>query len=79
GFAGGPIGRGVVAANLKLILLPLVAFGGIDAQNVAEAVRAGADGIAVISAIMAAADPEGAARELRAVIDTTKAEAEKAL
>jgi len=33
----------------------------------------------VVSAIMAASDPEGAARELRAAIDATKAEAEKAL
>jgi thiamine-phosphate pyrophosphorylase len=77
--AGSPIGPGGLAAIRKLRLLPLVAIGGIDAQNVAAAVRAGADGVAVVSAIMAAADPEGAARELRAAIDQTKAEAEKAL
>ena len=44
--------------------LPLVAIGGIDAGNLGAAVRAGADGIAVVSAIMAAADPQAAAREL---------------
>lgn len=77
--AGSPIGAGGLAAVRRLTLLPLIAIGGIDGRNVALAVRAGADGIAVISAIMAAADPEGAARELRAVIDQTKAEAEKAL
>jgi thiamine-phosphate pyrophosphorylase len=77
--AGGPIGAEGLSAARKLTLLPLIAIGGIDAQNVAAAVRAGADGIAVVSAIMAAADPEGASRELRAAIDTTKAEVEKAL
>jgi thiamine monophosphate synthase len=42
-------------------------------------VRAGADGIAVVSAIMAAADVEAASRELRAAIDTAKAEVERTL
>jgi thiamine-phosphate pyrophosphorylase len=77
--AGGPVGAEGLAAARKLTLLPLIALGGIDAQNVAAAVRAGADGIAVVSAIVAAADPEGASRELRAAIDTTKAEVEKDL
>ena len=44
----------------KLSALPLIAIGGIHAGNVAEAVRAGADGIAVVSAIMAAPDPTAA-------------------
>lgn len=37
--------------------LPLVAIGGIHPFNAAEVIRAGADGIAVVSAIMAAPDP----------------------
>ena len=77
--AGRPVGAAGLAAVSKLTLLPLIAIGGINVGNVAAAVRAGADGIAVVSAIMAASDPEGAARELRAAIDATKAEAEKAL
>lgn len=44
--------------------LPLVAIGGLHAGNAAEALRAGADGIAVVSAIMAADDPEAAAAAL---------------
>jgi len=44
----------------------LVAIGGIDAGNAGQVVRAGADGIAAVSAICAAADPEAAARALRA-------------
>ncbi len=44
--------------------LPVVAIGGIDAARVASVVAAGASGLAVISAVAAAFDPEAAAREL---------------
>lgn len=47
---------------------PLVAIGGLDARNAAQTIRAGADGIAVVSAICAAPDPEAASRELLAAI-----------
>ena len=77
--AGRPVGPDGLAAVAKQTMLPLVAIGGIDARNVAEAVRAGADGIAVVSAIMAADDPEAASRALRAAIDAAKAEVEKAV
>ena len=46
----------------------LVAIGGIHRENAGEVIRAGADGIAVVSAICAAQDPEQAARDLRAAI-----------
>lgn len=49
--------------------LPLVAIGGIDESNAADVVRAGADGVAVVSAICSADDPYAAARRLRAVVD----------
>jgi thiamine-phosphate pyrophosphorylase len=42
----------------------LVAIGGINRQNAGAVIEAGADGIAVVSAICAAPDPEQAAREL---------------
>jgi len=50
------------------VSLPLVASGGIKAENAAAVVRAGADGIAVVSAIMAVADPRAAARALADVV-----------
>lgn len=53
--------RQIKAAGLGL---PLVAIGGITAENVAEVVRAGADAFAVISAVCAADDPGAAAAEL---------------
>ena len=47
------------------------AQGGIQASNAAEAVAAGADGVAVTGAISAAEDPECAARALREALDRT--------
>jgi thiamine-phosphate pyrophosphorylase len=47
----------------------LVAIGGIGAANGASVLAAGADGLAVVSAICSAADPEAAARDLRALVD----------
>ncbi len=44
--------------------LPLVAIGGMKADNCREAVENGADGIAVVSAICSSPDPEKAAREI---------------
>lgn len=49
--------------------LPLIAIGGIDVGNAREVVAAGADGIAVVSAICAAEDPAAAARALLAAVD----------
>jgi thiamine-phosphate pyrophosphorylase len=48
----------------------LVAIGGLNAKNAEAAVTAGADAVAVVSAICAAADPLAASRELAAIIGT---------
>ncbi len=45
------------------------AIGGIHASNAAEVIGAGAEGIAVVSAICSAPDPEQAARELNSIIN----------
>lgn len=52
----------------KAVKLPLVGIGGLNQGNAAAVIRNGADGVAVVSAIVAADDPETAARELRQVI-----------
>ncbi|MEY4751714.1 MAG: hypothetical protein RIQ60_3928 [Pseudomonadota bacterium] len=44
---------------------PLVAIGGLHAGNAAAVLGAGADGLAVVSALCAAPDPAAAARALR--------------
>jgi thiamine-phosphate pyrophosphorylase len=49
--------------------LPICAIAGIDRSNAGAVIAAGADGVAVISALSMAADPAAAARDLRAVID----------
>lgn len=43
---------------------PTVAIGGINKSNATDIMRTGTDGIAVVSAIIAAVSPEEAAREL---------------
>lgn len=50
----------------------LVAIGGLDADNARPVVEAGADGIAVVSAICSASDPEVAARRLRDAVDRAR-------
>jgi thiamine-phosphate pyrophosphorylase len=47
--------------------LPLVAIGGVHAGNARDVLRAGANGLAVVSAICAADDPQAAAAALRAL------------
>lgn len=66
--AGGAVGGEGIARVRALSRLPLVAIGGLDAGNLGPAITAGADGIAVVSAIMAAPDPAAASRELAAAI-----------
>jgi thiamine-phosphate diphosphorylase len=47
------------------VTLPIVAIGGIHAGNAAQAIGAGADAVAVISAVMQAKDCRAAVRELK--------------
>jgi thiamine-phosphate pyrophosphorylase len=48
---------------------PVCGIAGIDAGNAAEVIAAGADGVAVISALSLKRDPQAAARELRRIVD----------
>ena len=56
--------------------LPLVAIGGIHQQNASAVIRAGADGVAVVSAIVAAACPRTAAAALKQQIQSARDEEE---
>jgi thiamine-phosphate pyrophosphorylase len=69
-----PIGIAGLVAIVRILRaraphMPVGAIAGIDATNAADVVAAGADGIAVISALSLAPDPTGAARDLRAIVD----------
>lgn len=50
--------------------LPLVAIGGIDADNARGLVEAGADAVAVVSALFGARDVRAAARRIAALFET---------
>jgi len=71
-----PSKEGVEVVGLKrlrqireAVLLPLVAIGGITRQNVAEVTAAGADSVAVISAVLGADSPEEASRQIIAGLE----------
>jgi thiamine-phosphate pyrophosphorylase len=49
---------------------PVCGIAGIDASNAADVIAAGADGVAVISALSRKPDPQAAACELRRIVDT---------
>ncbi len=49
--------------------IPIVAIGGVDADNAGLAVAAGADAVAVISAVFASTDVAAAARRVAAVFE----------
>lgn len=49
--------------------IPVVAIGGITADNATPVIEAGADGVAVITAITRADDPEAATRDLAAAVE----------
>lgn len=57
---------------------PLVAIGGMNARTVPDVIRAGADGIAVVSAICSAEDPQAASAGLAAMIQSVRKESEDA-
>ncbi|NTW07707.1 MAG: thiamine phosphate synthase [Syntrophaceae bacterium] len=48
---------------------PVVAIGGLNESNIRETILAGADCVAVVSAICAASDPEAATRKLNGIIE----------
>lgn len=52
-------------AIAEAVRMPIVGIGGIERQNAASVIEHGAAGIAVVSAIMSAPDPEWAARTLK--------------
>ena len=58
-------GLALVREATQGLRTPVLAIGGIGPANAGSVIEAGASGVAVISAIMSAADPEAAARELK--------------
>jgi thiamine-phosphate pyrophosphorylase len=70
--AAPPLGLEALSQIAGGVRLPVAAIGGITEANATAVIRAGADGLAVISAICAADNPEEAARTLVARIDEAR-------
>jgi thiamine-phosphate pyrophosphorylase len=66
------VGLDGVREITRLCGIPSVGIGGINEENTAAILRAGADGVAVVSAIMSAPDPQSAAFRLKQIIDQSK-------
>jgi thiamine-phosphate pyrophosphorylase len=69
-----PLGLAGLREIRKAVRTPLVGIGGLNRNNVADVIRQGADGVAVVSAIVAADDPEAAAKELHQIILRAKSQ-----
>ena len=67
----GPAGLARIIAALRCRApdLPVCGIAGIDANNAGEVIAAGADGVAIISALSLTPDPAAAARTLRDIVD----------
>jgi thiamine-phosphate diphosphorylase len=53
----------------QAVALPLVAIGGINKDNANEVMAAGADSVAMISAVLEAESPEKAARQITDILE----------
>lgn len=70
--AGPGHGLVVLQAICASVTLPVIAIGGITPRNVPEVIAAGAEGVAVISAVIAQEDITAAARHMKAIIRDSK-------
>jgi len=61
---GEPLGTARLGEVCSAAGIPVYAIGGIKAANAADVIAAGASGVAVISAVMAAPDPAASVREI---------------
>lgn len=62
--AGKPIGYQTINAIKKKVKIPVLGIGGINILNLEEVIKAGADGVAVISAVSNSENPKQTVRDL---------------
>lgn len=70
--AGPPVGPGRVREVRAAVQIPIVGIGGVKAENAAPVIAAGADGVAVITGVVAASDIRAAAERYVMIIDEAK-------
>ena len=63
------VGVDILKELKRVVSVPLVAIGGINQLNIGEVVTAGADAVAVVSAVVGEKDVKGAVEKLVAKID----------
>jgi thiamine-phosphate pyrophosphorylase len=63
---GPPQGVQLLSTVVRAVRIPVIAIGGIDPANLAQVVQAGAYGVAMIRAVLAAPDPYKATQQLQA-------------
>src|SRR5687768_9095169 len=68
-----PAGPEMLVEARRRVSFPIVGIGGITAGNLAAAFAAGADSVAVVSAVFSASDPAAATRDLLAAIARARA------
>ena len=61
---GPPLSPAIIGAARRTSQIPLLAIGGMKTRHIPEVIAAGADGVAVISAVLTAPDPGEAARQM---------------
>jgi thiamine-phosphate pyrophosphorylase len=70
--AGPPVGPERVRQVRAAVQIPIVGIGGVKAENATPVIVSGADGVAVITGIVAAADIRAAAEQYVAIVDDAK-------
>jgi thiamine-phosphate pyrophosphorylase len=70
--AGPVCGLGTLKEVKKCVSIPVIAIGGISSANAKDVILSGADGLAVISAVVGQDDIELAARRLKLLIDEAR-------
>ncbi len=64
------VGLEILRQVRQAVSVPVVAIGGINQDNAADVIAAGADSVAVISAVLSAVSPEAAARQIAEKFET---------
>jgi thiamine-phosphate pyrophosphorylase len=72
---GEPVGLDALRGARAAVALPILAIGGVKKANLDQVLAAGADGIAVISAVISADDPMAASQDLLATLRARRANA----
>ena len=73
-----PAGLALIEEIARAVDVPVLAIGGIATERVEEVVRAGASGVAVISAVLAQREPRAAAESLRRALNAAWSDARAA-